>query len=455
MTTRSPQKVLTLFDCVAIVVGIVIGASIFRLPSIVAGQVGDDGLILLVWLIGGVISFVGALCYAELTTAFPSAGGEYHFLNRAFGLRVGFLFSWARISVIQTGSIAFLAYIFGDYASQLLPLGGFSSSIYAVLAVVGFTALNIAGVHQTRAVQKGLASITVIGLILVVAIGLTHVVQVGSPIAPSGSSPADFSSAIFGTSLILVLLTYGGWNEAAYVSAEVRGGPRNMVRALLIGIGLITAVYLAVNFVYLEVLGTAAVAASDAVFIDLMTVLVGPVSGTLTAIFVMILVLASLNVTIITGARTNYALGRDVAAFSFLGHWDEKGSTPVRGLLFQGAVSLVLVLLGALNRGGVQTIVDYLSPVFWFFFLLTGISLFVLRRREPEAARPFKVPLYPLTPIVFCAASGYLLYSSLAYTGFGALAGAAVLAAGVPFLIFARRSFARGAVTIRPANNDT
>ena len=171
MSEGAPQKVLTLYDCVAIVVGIVIGASIFRLPSIVAGQVGDDGLILLVWVLGGAISLIGALCYAELATAFPSTGGEYHFLTRAFGPRVGFMFTWARMTVVQTGSIAFLAYVFGDYASQLMPLGSYSASIYALLAVIAFTWLNIAGVHQTRAAQKALTSITVLGLVLIIAVG--------------------------------------------------------------------------------------------------------------------------------------------------------------------------------------------------------------------------------------------------------------------------------------------
>ena len=213
-----------------------------------------------------------------------------------------------------------------------------------------------------------------------------------------------------------------------------------MVRALLIGIGLITAIYVAVNYVYLKVLGTVAVAASEAVAVDLMNVLVGPTGAALTAVLVLILVLASLNVTIITGARTNYALGKNVATFSFLGKWSAKGGAPVPALLFQGAISLGLVLLSVLNRGGVQTIVDYLSPVFWLFFLLTGVSLFVLRRREPAAPRPFRVPLYPLIPAIFCLSSSYLLYSSLAYTGIGALAGVVVLATGIPFLVIARRS---------------
>ena len=452
MDTGAPQKTLTMLDCVAIVVGIVIGASIFRLPSIVAGQVGDDGLILLVWLLGGVISFVGALCYAELAAAFPSTGGEYHFLTRAFGPHVGFMFTWARMTVIQTGSIAFLAYVFGDYAGQLLPLGAYSASIYAVLAVVGFTWLNIAGVHQTRTAQKILTSITVLGLVFVIAIGLAHTFQFAPPPQPAFPLESSFSPAILGSSLIFVLLTYGGWNEAAYVSAELRGGPRSMARALLMGIGIITIIYVALNFVYLKVLGTAAVASSDAVAVDLMTTLVGPVGGTLTAVLVLVLVLASLNVTIITGARTNYALGRDVHMFSFLDQWSAKGGAPVSALLFQGAIALGLVLLGVLNRGGVETIVDYLSPVFWFFFLLTGTSLFVLRRQEPDMPRPFRVPLYPLTPAIFCMTSGYLLYSSLAYTGVGALAGVAVLLAGAPVLFLARKSWAGNVAP--PATSD-
>ena len=455
MSTSVPQRVLTLFDCVAIVIGIVIGASIFRLPSIVAGQVGDDGLILLVWLLGGVISFIGALCYAELATAFPSTGGEYHFLTRAFGPRVGFTFTWARMTVIQTGSIAFLAYVFGDYAGQILPLGTYSSSIYAVSAVVAFTWLNIAGVHQTRAAQKVLATITVLGLVLVLALGLVHGMQFGpAPTAPP-SAGSGFSSAVLGSSLIFVLLTYGGWNEAAYISAETRDGPRSMVRGLLVGIGIITFIYVAVNFIYLKVLGTAVVAASDAVAVDLMETLVGPIGGKLVAGLILVLVLASLNGTIITGARTNYALGRDLPMFALLGKWSAKGGTPVCALLFQGAISLGLVLLGTLNRSGVETMVDYLAPVFWFFFLLTSVSLFVLRRREPDVARPFRVPLYPLIPALFCLTCAYLLYSSLAYTGFGALVGLAVLAAGTPFLIIARKSLvSKGKAAAAVADTD-
>ena len=153
----------------------------------------------------------------------------------------------------------------------------------------------------------------------------------------------------------------------------------------------------------------------------------------------MVVVLASLNVTILTGARTNFALGQDFQMFGFLAHWSARGGAPVRALVLQAAIAIGLIGLGAMQRSGVETMVEYLSPVFWLFFLLTGLALFVLRRREPERPRPFRVPLYPVTPALFCVTSAYLLYSSLNYTGAGALAGVAVLLLGLPLLFVARR----------------
>ncbi|MSO73518.1 MAG: amino acid permease [Rhodospirillaceae bacterium] len=435
----APKQVLSLFDCVAIIVGIVIGVGIFRLPSIVAGIAGESWLILLVWTLGGVISFLGALCYAELSTAYPSTGGEYHFLTRAYGGTVGFMFAWARMTVIQPGSMALLAYVFGDYAGQLLPLGESGATIYAAVAVLALTGLNIAGIHQTRNVQKVLASIAVLGLIGVIAAGLSFTVAV--PAATTATEPSvGFSSAMLGSSLIFVLLTYGGWNEAAYVSAEIRDGRRDIVRALLLSIGIITSIYVLVNFVYLKVLGVAGVANSKAVAADLMGAVFGAPGAVFITLLILVKALASINVTIFTGARTNYAMGRDFPLFGFLHQWSARGGAPVRALLFQCAVALGLIVLG--SQKGVQTAVDYLSPVFWLFFLLTGVSLFVLRRRDANADRPFRTPLYPLTPALFCITCAYMLYSSVSYAATGALAGLGVLALGLPFLVLARRGAA-------------
>ncbi|WP_142848481.1 APC family permease [Telmatospirillum sp. J64-1] len=437
MGSGHPKPILSLVNAIAIIVGTVVGAGIFRLPSLVAGALESEALILAAWLAGGIISLIGALCFAELATSHPHTGGEYHFLNRAYGRNCGFIFAWARMSVLQTGSIALLAFVAGDYANQILPLGGQGAVLYAALAVIGLTGLNVLGLRQAMSTQTLLFAATLVGLFCVIAGGLTVIGQAEN-VMPPEIPTAGAGSAAWGMAMIFVLLTYGGWNEAAYISAEVKNGRRNMVVALVASIVLITLLYLAVNFVYLRVLTPEGVAASSAVAHDVMQAAFGNAGGTFIAVLVLVMVLASMNVTIFTGARTNFALGRDFPLFGFLSNWSDRGA-PVQALLLQGGIALALVLLGALSRRGIETMVDYLSPVFWLFFLLTGLSVFVLRLREPARERPFRVPLYPLTPALFCLVCAYMLYSSVSYTGIGALAGVAVLALGLPLLLLSRR----------------
>ncbi len=443
VSSGRPRQTLSLFDTVAMIAGLVIGAGIFRLPSIVADNIDSGWLIIALWTLGGIVSLIGALCFAELATTYPHPGGEYHYLTRAYGRNCGFMFAWSRLSVVQTGSIALLAYIFGDYASELVPLGAYGTSIYAAVAVIALTALNVAGIHGTKFIQNALFGTTLLGLGCIIAAGALLL----SPVAPDVAATPVMNAAEdggsgasgIGLAMVFVLLAYGGWNEAAYMSAEVRDGRRNMVRALLIGIVLVTLVYVLINFIYVRVLGPAGMAASDALARDVMDAAFGAAGSTFITVLIMIVVLASLNVTIFTGARTNFALGRDFPLFAFLGHWSERGNAPVSALIGQAAIALGLVALGGLQRSGVETMVEYLSPVFWLFFLLIGIALFVLRIREPHRERPFKVPLYPLTPALFCLTSAYLLYASINYTGTGALVGVAVLMLGLPLLLLARR----------------
>jgi len=433
-----PERVLSLVDVVAIVIGVVIGAGIFSLPSLIAGILGDPWLVVTAWVAGGLLALIGVLCFAELATAFPHPGGEYHFLARAYGRECAFMYAWARMTVIQTGSIATLSFVAGDYAQQLLPLGSFGPAIYAALSVIVFTYLNILGIRQTTTVQKVLETITVLGLVALILAGFSG----GAPApAPAASSGANWGG--LGLAMVFVLFTFGGWNEAVYVSAEVRDGSRNMVRGLIIGIGVITLLYVIVNIAFIYALGVGGMAGSKALGTDVMRTALGDGAALFMTVLILVIVLTSVNVTILTGARTGYAVGRDFHPFRFLGHWTEGASQPVRALLAQGGISLVLVVLGALSREGVKTMVEYLSPVFWLFFLLTGFSLIVLRYREPDAERPFRVPLYPITPVIFCLSSAYVLYSSLAYTGVGALVGVAVLVAGLPFLIWIRKTSPR------------
>ena len=442
--SNEPVPALSVRDAVAITVGIVVGAGIFRTPSLVAANAGGEGTAMLLWLAGGAVSLVGALCYAELTSTYPHAGGDYHYLTRAYGRPLAFLFAWSRITVIQTGSAALLAFVFGDYASQLFRLGEHSPSIYAAIVIVALTGLNVLGVRQGARTQNWLTAIEVLSLLTVIVAGLALVAG-DAPAATAtaqtaategGGTPA---SASLGLALVFVLLTYGGWNEAAYVSAEVGGSRRNVARALLISIAIITGLYMLVNWAYLRGLGLEGVAGSEAVAADLMRRAVGERGAQFVSLLVAIAALTSANATIITGARTNYALGRDFRLFRFLGRWREGGNTPANALLVQGAIALALIAAGTLARSGFASMVEYTAPVFWLFFFLTGLALIVLRFREPEVPRPFRVPLYPLTPLLFCAACLYMLQSSLAYTGAGALAGVAVLLVGIPVLLIARR----------------
>lgn len=439
MREGSPRPTLSLFDVVAATAGVVIGAGLFRLPSTVAGHLGSEPWIIAAWIAGGVISLIGALCYAELATAFPSAGGEYHFLSGAFGQRVGFLFAWARVTVAQTGNIVLLAFVFGDYLASAVPLGEHGASIYAAAAVIGVTAINAKGLRFTVAVQRALFGLTLTGLTTIIVVG----VAIGPVATPQAVASATPSIAAFGSAMIFVLFTYGGWNEAAYISAEVRDGARNMTRALLISIGVITAFYVAVNWTYLHVLGVVGVANSTVVAADVMRVDISDNAAAFMTALILVLVLKSMNVATMTGARTSFALGRDFPALRFLGHWDGDRDAPEQALWVQCGMSLVLVALGSASRGGVETAIDYLSPVFWLFFLLTGIALFTLRAKYPDAPRPFRVPLYPLTPILFCAASVFMLYASIRFSGIGAVIGLGVLALGMPLMFLLKPAASR------------
>jgi len=405
---------LSVFDGVMIVVGIVIGAGIFRTPSMVAGVTGSVDWMLIAWVLGGVLSLIGALCYAELASAFPNAGGDYHFLTRAYGRDISFFFAWARVAVITTGSIALLAFVFGDYMSRVVSLGPNASAIYAAMTVIVLTVLNIIGLRESSRAQNVLTILEVSGLLLVALAGVLATTPVAAPVA-AAAAPASGVPPLFGLAMVFVLLTYGGWNEGAYISAEVKGGPRAIVRTLVISIVLITLVYVGFVFAVLNGLGIDGMKQSKAVGADVMQAAFGPLGAQLIGVIVGIATLTSINATMIVGARTNYALGKDWPQLGFMSRWQGARNVPMVAFFVQGAIALALIAFGALQKDGFSAMVEFTAPVFWFFFLLTGIALFVLRFREPTIARPFKVPLYPILPIVFVATCGYLFYSSVTY----------------------------------------
>jgi amino acid transporter len=439
----APRQTLSLGDAITMIVGLIVGAGIFGTPAIVAGAVQSETMLVTVWIAGGIFSIIGALCYAELATAFPSAGGEYHFIYKAYGRQLAFLYGWARMTVIVAGSIAVFAYLFGDYMSRVVSLGAHSSALWAAFIVITLTVVNYIGIREGKATQNVFTVLEVSGLVLIVVAGLffapAPVVAPAAEAAAAAGSGPWYMGAGLGTAMLFVLFTYGGWNDAAYISAEVRNPHRNMSRALLFSIALVALLYVLVNLAYVKGLGYDAMARSDAVAADLLKNTWGTGGEKLIAIMIAIAALTSVNGSMIVGARSNYALGRDWPLLGYLGHWHRASGSPRNAMLVQGAIALALVGLGAIQKSGFKSLVEYSLPVFWGFFMLVGISLFVLRHRHPEAPRPFRVPGYPVVPAIFVAVCGYLLYSSLAYHGEHALVGLGVLAVGAVLMLFAHR----------------
>ena len=408
---EQPQRLLGPLGAVALILGMVIGAGIFKTPALVASQSGDVGWTLGVWVLGALISVMGALCYAELCCAYPHAGGDYHFVHRAFGRNVSFLYAWARATIINPGAIALLAFVFGDYFSQVLSLGPYSSALWAIAIVLLLTAVNMLGIHASSRIQLWLTLFEVLGLIAVVVAGFS--VEAGDSGGTFFETAPPMSQ--FGLALVFVLLTFGGWSEAAYISAEVRGGPRSIVRVIVISMALLTALFLLVNAALLHGLGLQGLGASKTAAADVLGLAWGLWAQKALGLFVAVAALTSINATMVVGARTKYALGRDWVSLGQLGTWRGQTGSPSRAYALQATISLGLIALGMREADGFSAMVEFTAPMFWSFLLLVGLALMWLRRTDSAAVRPFRVPLYPFTPLVFCAACGFLAYSSVMY----------------------------------------
>lgn len=431
---------LRLWDGISVLVGIVVGIGIFKTPSLVAAQTDSPEFILALWALGGVVVLIGALCYAELASSEPDTGGEYRFLVRAWGPAVGFLFAWGRLTVVQTGAIAAVAFVIGDYAHRLLPLGTSGPALYAGLAVVTAAVFNMRGTHLSARLQNLLASALIVTIIAVAFLGFLM------PVETIAASPDPISTpprgqtwlSALSVAMIFIMLTYGGWNEAAYVTAELAKARQSITRVFFWGTAVVTFLYLLLNAAYLHVLGPEALRASDTVGADYMQAILGRPGATVLSLLVLVAAFSTLNATLFTGARSAWAMGRDVRLFAILGRWNARAQGPVNAHAVQCLLVLLLIGLGALTRQGFVAMVEYTAPVFWLFLFLTGLSVFVIRRRGLPAGG-FRVPLYPLTPVLFCASSLFMLHASLVHTGTGALVGMAILLLGLPLWLLSRR----------------
>ncbi|MEX2524146.1 MAG: amino acid permease [Gammaproteobacteria bacterium] len=411
--TGKPTRQLSLFDAVCIIVGIVIGAGIYETTPAIAGSVTTPAWLMLFWLLGGLLSLIGALCYAEVITRYPEEGGDYVFLNKAYGKRMGFLFAWSGFWVVRPANIGAVSFIFARYATDILPLNsdGHDFMIYAAAAVITFTAANILGVQTGKWSQNILTVLTVVGLLIVITAGL--IINVPSLPAIAGDGLAPGSN--YYLALILVLFTYGGWSNIAYVAAEVKQPRKNILRSLIIGVTGITLIYILVNLAFINVLGLEGMAESSSAASDMIRAVSGETGALLISLLICITCLGNVNGMLLTESRIYYALGRDNRFYGFLGTWSPRLDSPIWSLTLQAAITLAMIVLLGGDERAFERLVVLSAPLFWFFVLLVSLSLFLFRFRHGETITGYRVPFYPWLPAAFCLSNLFLLYASLAY----------------------------------------
>ena len=432
---RKPRPELTLFDSTCLIVGIIIGAGIYQMAPDIAKGVGGVWGVLGIWVLGGLLSLCGALSYAELATTYPEEGGDYVYLSRAYGSWAGFLFGWAQLAIVRPGDIAVMAFAFATYARAIYdPFGGGSHGqvVYAVTATVILTTINVLGVRQGKWTQNLLTTVKAIGLLVVV--GAAFIAE-PAPAAPSeGGGRLPFSLA-----LIFVLFTYGGWNEMAYVAGEVRDPRKNIVRALFLGTAAVMLLYLMVNGAFLHILGYEGLRSSTAVATETVAAVFPQGAGVLISALICISALGAVNGLVFTGARISYAVGVDHRLFGWLGRWDPRWGTPATALMTQGLIAVTLILV----LGSFIDAILYTAATVYTFYLASTLGVIVLRFKDPDRDRPYRVWGYPVTPLVFAGVCGFLIYSAVTYKPLVAASACGLLALGLP-LWRMRRGFRSG-----------
>ncbi|HEU5039368.1 MAG TPA: amino acid permease [Gemmatimonadales bacterium] len=439
MTTYARR--LGLFSSTMAVVGGIVGGGIFRTPAVVAERVGSAGAVLAAWLLGGVIALAGALCFGELGRRRPYAGGGYVYLRDAWGPLPAFLYGWALLLVIATGAIAAVAVTFADYALALTGLPPAHAVPLAVGAIVFVSLVNYFGVRPGALLQNLFTLLKLGALAALVAAGL-GAAGVARPEAPTPETASGPTIAGFGAALVPILFTYGGWQQTNFIAGEMRDPERELPRALLLGVGIVVLAYLGANLAYLTTLGPGGLAASTAPAAETLRAVLGPAGGRLIAAGIAASTFGFLNLVVLVTPRVLQAMAADGLFFDRLAELHRIHRTPTAAIAVQGTWAILLTLTGSFNQ-----LVDYVSFADWIFFGLTVAGLFVFRGRERAAGgavpEGFRVPGYPWTPAIFVAAAGCVVVSSVAANPRNALAGAGLLALGVPVYLWRRRSSGR------------
>jgi APA family basic amino acid/polyamine antiporter len=423
---------LGLFDATMLVMGGIIGSGIFVTPAEVARHVETPILIVGVWLLGGLVALAASFVYAELAARRPEVGGQYAYLRDAYGPMPAFLYGWALLLVIQSGGMAAVAITFARYFADLVQLP-LPDSAVAVGVLALLTLINCMGVKSGSNVQSGLMVLKILAISALVIVGLLFAPAAGAEARPEAAASTSTVAAI-GAAMTPVMFSYGGWQTSSFVAGEMRDPQRDLARGLLLGVAGVVLLYTSVAFVCVDALGPTGLGESKTPATDVMRLAMGEKGATFIAIAVTISTLGFLSQGMLTAPRVYFAMAEDGLFFRRVAEVSATTRVPVVAIVLQGAAAAIIAVSGTFGQ-----ILSYVVSVDFIFFALTGIALFVFRRRDPGQSIAFRVPGHPLTTGFYVLACGAVVVATVANNPVNSLMGYAILAAGIPACLYWQR----------------
>jgi basic amino acid/polyamine antiporter, APA family len=424
------SRSITALHATALVVGIIIGASIFVQPSVITGAVPTVEGVYAVWIVSGILTLFGALIAAELASAFPHAGGVYVFLREAFSPAVAFLWGWAMFWTMHTGIIAVIAMVFARYVAFFISVGDAGLRVIAVAAVAALTAVNYIGVRQGSLVQTTLTILKVAAIVGIIIVAYAIDPRPETPVAtvgfPGGSRAAPITATQFPLAVVAGLFAFGGWHMVTYAAEETREPEKTIPRALFVGVLIVTACYVALNAAYFHVLTPDKIAASSRVAADAADAVLGTGGAAFMSLVVVVSTFGALNGVILSGPRAYLAMARDRLLVAWAAAIHPRFRTPHRAILLQGVWAAVLVSTGTYRA--LFTRVVYTE---WIFFALMAVGLFRLRARQSYEPA-YRVWGYPYVPTIFIASSAYIVVNQIVHDPKESAVGLLLVLAGLP-----------------------
>ena len=431
----SLHRELNLFDAIAVVVGTTIGSGIFIVPSMIAVRLHSFAAVLLVWLAGGLLTLCGALSLGELGAMYPGSGGVCTYLYQAYGPATAFLYAWALLFMIHSGSIAALGIAFGLYVGQIVHLGLIQQKIISVVCILTLTALSCLGIRGSKLVQNLVAAAKISGLAGIIVLLCWKGSRPIHLLGLVGSDGDGVSFAGLGVALVAVLWVYEGWHVISFVAGEMKQPQRDLPRSLFYGSATVMLIYALANVGYYHVLPPRQIRGSEAVAALAVGTLLGPIATSCISLLILISTLGSMNGLILTGPRVYYSMAHDGIFPRPFAQINARYRTPMVALIVQGVWAAVLAASGSYQR----LFTDVIFTA-WIFYGLAVAAVLVLRHNEPQRERPFFVPVYPWLPLLFCAAATGLVLSTVLQQPANALTGICLVAAGLPVYFYLTKS---------------